>query len=225
MRLSKPVLLVLALVCAHAPVASAQMAWEFTPFAGYYIASDLYNSYYTTGPGNARVELTNSLLFGGKLTGNRGNVGIEFAYTRAGSDIHLQNVLPGQPRADVGKMDIDTFDLNFLGFQQTGNPNVVPFGQIGLGFSVLHPKVDSDALLGGTAQPDSRTRFQFNFGLGTKILMSEKVGLRLEGRWRVTDTSVPTGSTTWCDAWGYCYSYATNWYNSGELNGGLTYRF
>ena len=216
MRLAKLVLLALIFVAAHAPIASAQMQWEFTPFAGYYIASDLYNAYSPTGPGQA---------WGGRLTGTRGHAGLEFAYTRTGSDVQLENLLAGQPRKDVGRINIDSFDLNFLGFQQTGNPNVLPFGEIGLGFSVLHPKIDDDALLGGTAEPESRTRFNFNFGLGTKILVSERIGLRLEGRWRITDTNVPTGSTTWCDAWGYCYSYSTDWYNSGELIDGLSYRF
>lgn len=225
MRLAKLVLLALIFVAAHAPVASAQMQWEFTPFAGYYIASDLYNAYSPTGPGQARVGLTDSFLWGGRLTGTRGHAGLEFAYTRTGSDVQLENLLAGQPRKDVGRINIDSFDLNFLGFQQTGNPNVLPFGEIGLGFSVLHPKIDDDALLGGTAEPESRTRFNFNFGLGTKILVSERIGLRFEGRWRVTDTNVTTGSTTWCDAWGYCYSYSTDWYNSGELIGGLSYRF
>ena len=225
MRPPKPLLVAAVLLAASASIASAQVQWEITPFAGYYIASDLYNSYSTTVAGNARVGLTDSFLWGARLTGIRGHVGIDLSYTRAGSDIHLDNLLAGQPRADIGRVDIDSYDLNFLGFQQTGNPKVLPFGEIGLGFSVLHPKIDSDALLAGTLNGDSRTRFNFNFGLGTKVLMSEKVGLRFEGRWRVTDTSVPTGATTWCDAWGYCYSYATNWYNSGELIGGLSYKF
>ena len=225
MRLPKFALIAAVLACVHASVAAAQVQWEVTPFAGYYIASDLYNSYSTTGPGQAKVGLSDSFMWGGRLTGIRGHVGIDLAYTRSGSDIRLDNLLAGQPRADIGRLNIDSYDLNFLGFQQTGNPKVMPFGEIGLGFSVLHPKIDEDALLAGTLNGESRTRFNFNFGLGTKVLVNDKVGLRFEGRWRVTDTNVPTGATTWCDAWGYCYSYATNWYNSGELLGGLSYKF
>jgi opacity protein-like surface antigen len=207
------------------PAASAQTSWELTPFAGYYIASDLYNSYYTSGPGSTNVGLTDSFLWGARLTGNRGYAGVELAYTRTGSDVQLNNVLVNQPRADVGRIDIDSFDLNFLGYYHTGNPNVMPFGEIGLGFSVVHPQVDPDFVLASTAEPNSQSRFNFNFGLGTKIAMNEKLGVRLEGRWRITDTNFNTSSGIWCDPWGYCYNYASSWYNSGELIGGLSYRF
>ena len=99
MRLPKLVPLVAVLVCAQVTVAGAQVQWELTPFAGYYIASDLYNAYSTSVGGNARVGLSDSFMWGGRLTGSRGNVGIDFAYTRSGSDIRLDNLLAGQPRA------------------------------------------------------------------------------------------------------------------------------
>ena len=229
MRLANRILVLIALsgmiACAGAPAASAQVQWEVTPFAGWYIASDIYNSYYTSGPGTGRVALDNSVDYGVRITGSRGHAGLEFAYTRASSNMRLENLVVGVPRADIGQLDVDSWDLNFLGYQYTNNPNVVPFGEIGLGFSVIHPKIDSDVLLGGTAEPDSRSRFNFNFGIGTKILMNEKVGLRIEGRWRVTDTNFNTGGGVWCDAYGYCYNYSSSWYNSGEINGGLSYRF
>jgi opacity protein-like surface antigen len=222
-----PAMFALVALCALAlaPRASAQPSWELTPFAGYYLASDIYNSYYTSGAGTTNVGLTNSFLFGGRLTRNLGAMGVELAYTRTGSDVELNNVLVGQPRAHLGKIDIDTFDLNFLGYQHTNNPNVLPFGEVGLGFSVVHPKIDQDFVLASTPEPDSRTNFQFNFGLGTKIAISEQIGARIEGRWRITDTNFNTSSGLWCDPWGYCYNYASSWYNSGELIGGLSYRF
>ena len=88
---------------------------------------------------------------------------------------------------------------------------------------VTNPDIDSDFVAG--VQPESNTLFNFNFGLGAKIEMSEKLGMRLEGRWRVTDTAITTSSGIWCDPYGYCYSYASDWYNSGELIGGLSYSF
>jgi len=54
--------------------------------------------------------------------------------------------------------------------------------------------------------------------------MSKAVALRLEGRWRVMSTNITTSGGLWCDPWGYCYQYASNWYDSGELNGGLSIR-
>jgi len=220
-----PAMLALMALGTIATAASAQPSWELTPFAGYYIASDIYNSYYTSGAGTTNVGLTNSFLWGGRLTRNLGTTGIELAYTRTGSDVELNNVLVGQPRANLGSIDIDSFDLNFLGYHHTGNPNVMPFGEVGLGFSVVHPNIDPDFVMASTPDPDSRTNFNFNFGLGTKIAMSEQIAARIEGRWRITDTSFNTSSGIWCDPWGYCYNYASSWYNSGELIGGLTYRF
>ena len=122
----------LVALCAFAPRASAQPSWELTPFAGYYIASDIYNSYYTSGAGTTNVGLTNSFLWGGRLTRNMGAMGVELAYTRTGSDVELNNVLVGQPRANLGSIGIDTFDLNFLGYQHTNNPNVMPFGEVAM---------------------------------------------------------------------------------------------
>ena len=60
--------------------------------------------------------------------------------------------------------------------------------------------------------------------LAAKIGMSPKLALRLEGRWRITDTNITTSSGVYCDYWGYCYGYASDWYSSGELSAGLTYK-
>ncbi|HET9325834.1 MAG TPA: outer membrane beta-barrel protein [Candidatus Eisenbacteria bacterium] len=210
-----------AALFAGVSVASAQARLEITPFAGYYIASDLYNAYSTTG--NSNVELTNSGLWGVKLsaTGFRG--GIEFSYTRTGSDVHVDRTLSGQPRQEFGRVDIDSYDINFLGYQPSGNPRVTPIGIVGFGWSVTHPQIDTDFNLGTGPQPESHTLFNFNFGLGVKVAMSERLSTRIEGRWRVTDTHLTTDSGFWCDPWGYCYNYSSDWYNSGELLAGFSF--
>ena len=223
---SKPSWAVLAVAAAlvSAAIANAQPAKvEITPFAGYYIASDIYNSYPVNGSGSSNVELTNSFMWGGRLTFSNPRAGVEFAYTRTGSDAKLHQPLAGQPNDNVGHLDIDNYDINFLGYQYSGNPRVTPFGLIGFGWAKTHPDINGNFLFAGAPQPKSNTLFNFNFGLGTKIAMNEKVALRLEGRWRITDTAITTSSGYWCDPWGYCYSYASDWYNSGELIGGITY--
>jgi hypothetical protein len=228
MRHSKSIWAVFAIVSAAgimlASTGNAQMKVEITPFAGYYIASDLYTSYATAGGQTGQVELTNSALYGGRLTMGSDRGAIEFAYTRAGSDVKIQRALSGQPRQDIGRMDIDGFDLNFIGYQRVANPRVYPFGSIGFGWSVTHPTVDSDFVTAGV-QPEGRTLFNFNFAVGVKYELSPKLSTRIEGRWRVTDTNITTDAGVWCDPWGYCYSYASDWYNSGELIGGLSYSF
>jgi opacity protein-like surface antigen len=214
-----------ALAAAVALVAGGTVAgaqgWttELTPFAGYYFASDLYG----TG-GGARVELDNDFTWGLRLTRSTSHGGFEFVYTKAGSDARLTRVLAGQPRADIGHVDFMSYDINFLGFESTGK-RVTPFGLIGLGWSVTHPEINAEFVDNTRPQPESTTLFNFNFGIGAKIEMSPKVSLRLEGSWRVTDTHLVTSSGIWCDPYGYCYSYASDWYNSGELTGGLSYAF
>ena len=223
-RVVKSVILVLATAALAGAVRPAMADVEISPFAGYYVASDLYN---TTG---SKVELTNDVLYGGRITFNMSRQGgLEFSYTRTGSDAKLQNVLVGQPGTSnqkIGRVDFDNYDINFLGYQYAASPRVTPFGLIGFGWAVSHPSIDANFDDGTLPnQPKGNTLFNFNFGLGTKIEMSPKLGLRLEGRWRITDTAVTTSSGIWCDPWGYCYSYASDWYDSGEFSGGLTYKF
>jgi opacity protein-like surface antigen len=209
-----------ALVLASdASIASAQEAkFEITPFAGYYFASDLY------GTAGTRVSLENDFTWGLRLTRTQGHAGFEFGYTNAGSDAKLVTVLPGQPRADIGHVDFYSYDINFLGFG-SGGGRVRPFGMIGFGWSVAHPEINAEFVDATGLQPESTTLFNFNFGAGAMVEMSPKVSLRFEGRWRVTDTNLVTSSGIWCDPYGYCYQYASDWYNSGELTGGLSFSF
>jgi opacity protein-like surface antigen len=221
------VLALLAAPALWATNASAQVKWDITPFAGYYIASDLFNTYPNSGAaaGTSGVELTNSFAWGGRLTAINRRGAVEFAYTRAGSDMKTKQQLVGQPRSKFGRMDLDTYDINFIGYEPTGNPKVTPFGVIGIGWTVTHPSIDSDFVLPNAGQLESNTLFNFNFGLGARVALNEKLAARFEGRWRVTDTNLQTSSGLWCDPYGYCYSYSSNWYDAGELEAGLSYSF
>jgi hypothetical protein len=126
-----------------------------------YIASDLYNAYSSVNPGSSTVELTNSGLWGVRLTASSFRGGIEFAYTRSGSDIKLDHTLSGQPRTTIGRLDLDSYDINFLGYQPSGNPRVMPFGIVGFGWTVTHPDVNRDFTVPGSGpQPKSNTLFK-----------------------------------------------------------------
>lgn len=232
MRHPKSALAVLAITLAGAVLvvsnatAQSQMKWDITPFVGYYIASDLYNTYGGTGgAAQSGVELTNSFAWGGRLTAISRRGGLEFAYTRTGSDVKIRHQLAGQPNDNIGRLDIDNYDINLIGYEPTGNPKVTPFGVIGFGWSATHPSIDAGFVLPSGRQPESNTLFNFNFGLGVRVAMNEKLATRFEGRWRVTDTNLETSSGLWCDPYGYCYSYSSNWYNAGELEAGISYSF
>jgi len=228
LRFTRAVLSVAAagtVACASIASAQSQVKWEIMPFAGYYIASDLFTAYPGTpaATGSSHVELTNSFMWGGRLMAFNGRGGLEFSYTRAGSDLKLDRTLTGQNNADVGRLNLDSYDLNLVGYEPSGNPKVTPYGLIGIGWSITHPDINQGFNTG--PQVDGKSLFNFSFGLGAKIEMRDKLAMRLEGRWRITDTNIDTNSGVWCDPFGYCYSYASQWYNSGELMGGLSYSF
>jgi hypothetical protein len=212
-----------AVLTASSATAQSNVKWDITPFVGYYIASDLYTTYANNA--QSGVALTNSFAWGGRLTAISRRGGLEFAYTRTGSDVQIKNQLAGQPRDKIGRLDIDNYDINFIGYEPTGNPKVTPFGVIGIGWSVTHPSIDAGFVLPNGRQPASNSLFNFNFGLGVRVKMNEKIATRFEGRWRVTDTNLETSSGLWCDPYGYCYSYSSNWYDAGELEAGISYSF
>jgi hypothetical protein len=204
-------------LAAQAPRAEAQYhVLALSAFGGYYVASDLYNSISS----NASLELKNSFEWGGRLTmfTNRYSA-VEFAYSRVGSDLAIKNAPGGVVPAgfDAGHIDGDEYDLNFLISQPTPNPNLWPYFTLGFGWTVTHPKTSLTTVSG-------HSLFAFNFGLGTMININPRLAARLDGRWRVTDTAITTSSGIYCDYWGYCWSYASSWYNSGEFTAGLTYR-
>jgi opacity protein-like surface antigen len=204
---------------ALAPRAEAQPATPIaiSGFGGYYVASDLYND----TASNASLSLENSFEYGGRLTffTNRYSA-VEVAYTRVGSDLKIRapgsSIIPSDYNA--GRVNGDQWDLNFLVSQPVSNPNVWPYFTIGLGWTMTHPDIQNVSV-------DGNSLFAFNFGLGTMIEMNEKLSLRLDARWRTTDTNITTSSGVYCDYWGYCWSYASDWYNSGDLTAGLTYHF
>ena len=220
--LLRPLALAAVWGVVSAASASAQVSWgraiELTAFNGYYIASDLYT---TLGAGGgADIGLDNSYMYGGRLgffPHQRG--GLEVAYARTGSDVSIKNGAAGYTPGDLGRLNLDNWDINFI-FAQPTSMRSVGFFTIGFGWTVTDPQL---SLPPGVNQ-NSESLFGWNFGLGTKIAFNDKLLLRLEGRWKTTDTNVTTSSSVYCDYWGYCYGYASNWYNSGELTAGLTYK-
>jgi opacity protein-like surface antigen len=96
---------------------------------------------------------------------------------------------------------------------------------LGVGWTNTSPEVNAVNASNQPVKIDGNSLFAFNLGIGTIIDMNPKVGVRLDARWRVTDTNVTTSSGVYCDYWGYCWTYASDWYNSGEFTAGLQYKF
>lgn len=212
-------------LCLSVGTSSAQTGRKYGPstevtvFNGYYIAQDLYTVVSGGGSGST-VGMSNSYMYGVRLGFYpQPYGGLEFAWTRTGSDVEVNTQYPGYlPLGPLGRIDIDSYDINFVGRQHNfANPRVTGFGTIGFGWSVTHPDLQTTNL-------GSNTLFGINFGMGANVAMNEAIDLRLEGRWKITGTHITTGTYTYCDVWGYCYGYSSSSYNSGELTAGLTYK-
>jgi hypothetical protein len=222
LTIMKAAAIALAVVAtAGAVPASAQLGkggTELTIFNGYYIASDLYTA---TDISGGTIGLENSYMYGARIGVNPNpRLGVEFVWTHAGSDLALENGIAADPTFDAGRLNLNTYGVDFMFYQPTTNAKAKGFFTLGFGWTVTDPEILPEL---GTSV-ESNSLFNWNFGAGTVIDMNEKFALRLEGRWRVTDTAITTNSGVYCDYWGYCYSYASDWYNSGELTAGLTYK-
>jgi hypothetical protein len=212
-------------LCLSVGTASAQSgrrygpSTEVTVFNGYYIAQDLYTVVSGGGSGST-IGMSNSYMYGVRLGFYpQPYGGLEFAWTRTGSDVEVNTQYPGfLPTGPLGRMEFDSYDINFVGRQHNfANPRVTGFGTIGFGWSVTHPDLPA-------VNVGSNTLFGINFGMGANVAMGEAIDLRLEGRWKISGTHITTGTYTYCDIYGYCYGYSSSSYNSGELTAGLTYK-
>jgi hypothetical protein len=199
---------------------------ELGVFGGYYLASDLYN---VTGTGTgigSQIGLDNSFMWGGRLgfSANR-NFSTELVYTRSGSDVKVKKAVNGYPDNPIGRLNLNSGDINFLFRQPSlGNPRATGFFELGFGWTWTDPSGIKSPTGVGQAAISPKTLFNWNFGLGGIFDLNDKFALRLDGRWRITDTHVSTSNGVWCDYWGYCYAYSSDLYNSGELTAGLTYK-
>lgn len=200
---------------------------EIGVFGGYYIASDLYNvTAAGIGGAGSQIGIDNSFMWGARLgmSASR-NLSYELAYTHAGSNVTVKKTLNGYAPQSIGTLAVNSGDLNFLFRQPSlGNPKATGFFELGFGWSWTDPSDIKSPITSGQTTLHGNTLFNWNFGLGGIIDLNPKLALRLDGRWRITDTHVSTSSGVWCDYYGYCYSYSSDLYNSGELTAGLTYK-
>jgi opacity protein-like surface antigen len=213
---------------AFAPAAKADTyghTMAIGVFGGYNVASDIYNGTNSVGSSQASLELKNGFMWGGRLTKFTSDYSAaEFSYTRNGSDLNVKNfsgVLP--PGFDAGKITADQYDLNFLISQPAPNPKMWPYFVLGFGWTITHPEINPPTSA-SAVHPEDKSLFAFNFGLGTLVEMNPKMGVRLDARWRVTDTAITTSSGVYCDFYGYCWGYSSDWYNSGEFTAGIEYK-
>ncbi|MCM3875219.1 MAG: DUF3943 domain-containing protein, partial [Thermoanaerobaculia bacterium] len=110
-------------------------------------------------------------------------------------------------------VDVNTYELSALYNYGKGPVR----GYFGLGAGVM----DFNPVL--AASSGSSARFTVSFGAGGKYFVTNRVALRLDGRYRLraTDSRV---STVLCGEDG-CKPFTTSFYSNAELTAGLSFRF
>lgn len=195
---------------------SGTKGFAITGEVGGYFASQLYNV------AGANLHFGDAWTYGGRLLFTpQPHFGIEVGYMYASSSVTSNVAIGGAPSTDLGSVGLNEIDLN--GLFGGGNGKLYGYFTLGLGMTIIDPKVNPD--LGSTVNTSSQTKFAWNLGGGGFFMFNPKVGLRFDGRFRTIDTGKTTGTGGYCYPYYGCYTYATTWYNSGELTGGITVRF
>jgi hypothetical protein len=191
--------------------------FAITGVVGGYFASNLFN---VTATG-ANLNFSDSWTYGGRLLYTpHPHIGVELGYMYASSNITYGGApVIGAPSTNLGSVGFNQIDLN--GLFGGGNGKLYGYFTLGLGMTIIDPKPNPEI---GNLNSASSTKFAWNLGGGGFFMFNPKVGFRVDGRFRTIDTGRTVNSGTACGFWG-CWTYASTWYNSGELTGGLTFRF
>ncbi|HET9253511.1 MAG TPA: outer membrane beta-barrel protein [Candidatus Eisenbacteria bacterium] len=189
---------------------------ELTLYGGGYFGGTVYAG--TSGTIVRDVQVGDDWAYGARLgyVFNR-TVGVELGYGRSTSGLTVDSG-GGFQSSSLGELTENRYELN-LNFYLS--PREMRFF-FTAGGGATHFSADLNDGQGNTASA-SDTRFTSNLGLGFQYDASEKVGLRIDGRWRYTDTNTG-GSDITCDVYGFCYEYDNSSYSSAEIAAGLTYQ-
>ena len=199
------------------PADTRSGAIELTLYGGGYFGGTVYAG--TSGAVVRDVEVGDDWTYGGRLgyVFHR-TIGVELGYGRSTSDLRVDSG-GGFQSSSIGDLTEDRYELNLNFFL---SPQAMRFF-FTVGGGATHFRADFSDEAAATERSASDTRFTSNLGLGFQYDASEKVGLRIDGRWRYTDTN--TGSTEiTCDVYGFCYEYDNSSYSSAEVAAGLTYK-
>ncbi|HEX7528059.1 MAG TPA: DUF3943 domain-containing protein, partial [Thermoanaerobaculia bacterium] len=183
--------------------------WEVGAFAGGYFGSRIF-----LDP-NTDIEIGRSAAFGlrGAFSVDR-TFSLEVTVSRASARLAAVDPPTGASLAPSAPIDVNTYELN--GLYGLGTGRMRGYMGLGVGAMTLHPFVP-----GVATKPD--TRFVANVALGAKLYLSDRLALRVDGRYRWRSAS-PGTSTVVCGSLG-CYGFTTDLYSSSEVTGGLAYRF
>jgi len=186
---------------------------ELTAFNGIQLPKDLYAS------NGAKIGLADEYMWGGRVAYHpNAKLGIEVSYGRARSALEVRSAAPGfADSTALGGQVVHQYDVGVLlaqGKESSGKTQ----GFMLLGVGQTRFVGDIPVASGET----TRKRFAWHIGLGSKLRMGTNLSLRIEGRYRSTNTD--PRSTLYTDTAGNAYTYEPHWYRTGEITAGLSYK-
>jgi hypothetical protein len=202
------------LALALAATASPALAREvyISPMFGYTTAGSL-------DLGEADLDdvvIDGGITWGGQL-GFSASPGFTFeaSYMQQESALKINGTVPGASvgEGDIFEMKVAQLHGNFL-FEKVGYGNQTrPYFLLGLGATFFNPAGDFD----------TESRFSFSIGAGVKIDASDKIGLKIQGKYNPTYLDEDYGGV-WCDPF-YCYQVSDpDYLDQGEFTAGLVYK-
>jgi opacity protein-like surface antigen len=198
--------------------ARAQHEFEITPFGGSRFGGviDLANTTAFNGGDVDYLTIKSSVSYGimGDYTLFQSvpSFQLEFMYNHQPTEIG-QHVVATDTKTDLTSADVDMYQWGFNYTFRDPEKKIRPYVVGGLGFTHFNA---------GGDLPFSN-RFSYNLGIGAKYFFSRHVGLRVEGRWSPTRTTVsPEEIETF---FGPELIGVTNHAEQGQANVGLIFRF
>jgi hypothetical protein len=144
-----------------------QHRFEITPFGGYQFLGKT-SVYFQNNYGD--IDIKDSEVFGFSI-----NVPViygaelELFYSRQDSRLNFKSGAFGTGET-LFDMSVEYFQIGALRGIRQGN--ILPFGVVTLGATNFNPK---------KAGLSSEVKFSFTFGLGAKVYLSDRIGIRLQG--------------------------------------------
>jgi opacity protein-like surface antigen len=207
----KRLILILAMVAILSTMSWAQR-FELMPFAGYRTSG----GFDIDSIGHSRFTIKDGLAYGVSLGVMLSPTSqVEFMWSQTNSQVTGSIIQPSPEQQELFDIHTSQFHVNFIYlFPRSSSNRVIPYFLVGLGLTLADPK----------GEVNGETRFSWSLGGGIKIMASERVGLRFQGKW--IPTYINTSSEVWCDWWGFCYAVPLSQYMSqGEFTGGIFFRF
>jgi len=195
-----------------APAARPQV-FEITPYFAYRLGGD-FTDLGTYGVDNLEIE--DGDAWGIILTFNLNpNAQVEFQYSQQSTTLRGSGFV-------FVPSDSDLFDLNvenwLVGASYTGGrprDQARTFVGASIGVTSFQPR---------TAGFEGDAQFAFGLYGGVKVALAKHFGLRFQGQW--VSTWVESGTKTFCDPNGFCYTVSDSSYlNQFELAAGFSLKF